>query len=446
MNNDNAIKEEAEKNEDFYFFQPLKRAKRLAKKHTITGYGKETVVVWLLILLFEVVLLCGNLVTYGSTSYNGRELISSLIHLSFNSWSEWGKIIVLYLAVIYLIILIRNIILKKGKYQKNIGVLWITNIILVLTVLFYIVSDYHDVLSATYLCAVISLVLSSMFMHGAVYEIQNGEELPLYESFIKRKIEVKKKMKNMTETEETRKKKVKRKKSIILISIVVLFMVLIAITDKIDKENLAKGTYNNMVNAFNANNMAGIWDISGINGNLVIYGATEYNPYFQCGIEGNMIQGQLINSEAQIFSVTRGEFTMIAKELIYDQSMQFRVDIFCTLPNGENRTYTDVIITKLDSSEIYQGICDGVINQAQADTGSQFVPLPLYVDYNGEMKTEIDSYGNMMDEILCSNNGKIVGGASLSCSNGGGLSLNGISVNYVVSPAMEFKSKNTYLE
>lgn len=444
MNNDNAMREEDGNKEYFYFFHPLKRAKRLAKKHIITGQRMRTAIVRPLIILFEVILLCGNLVSCGDSNYNGRELISSTIHLNFNDWNEWGKVIVLYLAVIYLIVLVRSVFLKKGKYQKNIRLLWFTNIILVLTVLFYVVTDYFKVLFATYLCTALSFLIGSIFLHGTVYEIQNGEEIPLKESFIKRKINIKEKMQNMTESEkEAHKKKMSKiAVAVILPIIVVLFLVINVVSKKIETD----GTYEYMVSCFNANSMIGIWDISGINGNLVIYGEGQAYPNFQCGIEGNLIQGQLGTEEAEIFSLTSGQFTMIAKELINEKSIQFRVDISFTLPNGENKTYTDVIITKLNPDEIYQKICEGVINQAQKDTGSKWVPFPLYVDYNGEMVTEIDNYGNMFDEILYSNNGQILGGAQLSCVDGGALSINCINLSYVVTPAMEFMSNNTYLE
>lgn len=168
--------EEVVSGQEVYLFHPIKTARRLAEKYTIENQGKRKNFLRFFLVLFEVVLLCGNIASCGDTTYTGRDLIQQTLRVSFSGWNQWGKAVVPLLFLIYGYVLVRTFMVKEREFQRYIKPIWNVNLLMLVTVVFYAATDYFDLKSGSFVCLAIGIAVDGLMLYGTAYEIQNGLE------------------------------------------------------------------------------------------------------------------------------------------------------------------------------------------------------------------------------------------------------------------------------
>lgn len=551
----NDIPEENE--EEIYLFSPIKMARRLAAKYSIEEQKKRKNFLRFFIVLFELVLLCGNIVACGDTVYNGRELIRQTLEVDFSGWEQWGKAVVPVLFLIYGYVLIRTFMLKEREFQKHIRTVWNANLLLFITVMFYTVTDYFELKSGSFVCLAIGIVVNGLMLYGTAYEIQNGlKPVPekIHAWFVPKKVILSLAfleiilcaiMYMKCPDEDLQKlfwvpiavkiislgiSCLKREKSyqvmklqscVDLLCCMVLFLyyktyshsgkylldsglmlamgvispfglnylwrrlgwegrirninkkvfrltiLLAAVVSIVGivsfKKFYDQRTREELVKSFYSYNVAGIWDLEGINGNLVIYSKGTYtygNRYFRCCIDGDELAGSLNGSSEKLRSGD-GDFELwIKKEIDWNT---YLVDIDYTTYYGERESCEDVRMTKIDSEEVGSQIVQSISNQTKIEIGEVCMPWEITFLYDGgEMSYEsLGRLGtNDLEKILDYNDGIIKGYSRIQSTKNNALLyadpsfytshasefVSNVYISYEIDPAQEFSCVNRYSE
>lgn len=532
-----------ENGEEIYLFHPIKMARRLAAKYTIEEQKKRKNFLRFFIVLFELVLLCGNIVACGDTVYNGRELIRQTLEVDFSGWEQWGKAVVPVLFLIYGYVLIRTFMLKEREFQKHIRTVWNANLLLFITVVFYTVTDYFKLKSGSFVCLAIGIVVNGLMLYGTAYEIQNGlepvpekkhawfvpKEVILSVAFLEiilcgilymkcpdedlqKLFWVPVAVKIFSAGISCLKKEksyqvMKLQSGVDLLCCVVLFLyyktyshsgkylldsglmlamgvispfglnymwrrqglegrirnmnkkvfrltILLAAVVSIVGIVSFKKFYDQrareeLVKDFYSYNVAGIWDLEGIDGNLVIYSEGTYtysNRYFRCGIDGDMLTGSLKRSSEKLRSGD-GDFELLIKKEI--EWNTYLVDINYTTYYGERESCEDVRMTKIDMDEVSSYIFQSISDQARIDLGEVYVPLEITSLYDGgEMSLEslCSTVTNNLGKVLYYNDGMIKGYSNIHYTKNGAMLYYAptVYVSYEIDPAREFRCVNEY--
>ncbi|MBD5522777.1 MAG: zinc ribbon domain-containing protein [Lachnospiraceae bacterium] len=528
-----------ENGEEIYLFHPIKMARRLAAKYTIEEQKKRKKFLRFFIVLFELVLLCGNMVACGDTVYTGRELIRQTLKVDFSGWNQWGKAVVPVLFLIYGYVLIRTFMVKEREFQKHIRTVWNANLLLFITVVFYTVTDYFELKSGAFVCLAIGIVVNGLMIYGTAYEIQNGlEPAPgrIHAWFVPKEVILSLALLEITlcvimhmkcSDEDLQKlfwvavavkifsagiSCLKREKSyqvmklqscVDLLCCVVLFLycktyihsdkylldsglmlamgvispfgfnyllqrqgregkirnihkkmlrltILLAavVSIVIFKTSYDQLAREEMVKDFYSYNFAGIWDLEGINGNLVIYseGTRYIERYFRCHIDGDTLTGSLYRSSETLYS-SDNDFELEIKEEIDWNT--YLVDIDYISRYGERLRCEDVTMTKTDPEEVSSYIFRSISDQAKKDIREVYVPLKITFLYDeGEMSYESlgRSGTDNLNKVLNYNDGMIKGYSKMQFTQNSALLYHApiYYVYYEIDPAREFNCVNEY--
>lgn len=542
-----------ENKEEIYLFNPIKMARRLAAKYSIEEQKKRKNFLRFFIVMFELVLLCGNIVACGDTVYNGRELIRQTLKVDFSGWEQWGKAVVPVLFLIYGYVLIRTFMLKEREFQKHIRTVWNANLLLFITVVFYTVTDYFKLKSGAFVCLAISIVVNGLMLYGTAYEIQNGlKPVPekIHAWLVPKKVILSLAfleiilcaiMYMKCPDEDLQKlfwvpvavkiisagiSCLKREKSyqvmklqscVDLLCCVVLFLyyktyshsgkylldsglmlamgvispfgfnylwrrqgwegkirninkkvfrltILLAAVVSIVGIVIFKKSYEQrvreeLVKSFYSYNAAGIWDLEGVNGNLVIYNKGTYSKrYFRCYIDGDKLTGSLNRSSEKLRSGDRDFELWIKEEIDWNT---YLVDIDYIASDGERESCEDVTMTKIDPEEVGLRITQSISNQAGKDLGEVgFLCDTTFLYDGGEMYYEsLGRLGtNDLEKILDYNDGMIKGYSEMQYAKNTALIyadpsfytshaadfVSTVYISYEVDLAREFSCVNEY--